>query len=127
MPLLLHFSCPVEETRNKLKGFIEDFYTYDFTGIIYEEASDDESDFEMDTIEIDDNVDLAGAVRENNQKESEGSLGNEEKDVDDESDFEIDTIEIDDNVDLAGVVGENNQKESEGSSGNEEKDVITLD
>ena len=35
----------------------------------------------MDTIEIDDNVDLAGAVGENNQKESEGSSGNEEKDV----------------------------------------------
>ena len=68
-------------TDEYLKGFIEDFYTYDFTGIIHEEASDDESDFEMDTIEIDDNVDLAGAVGENNQKESEGSSGNEEKDV----------------------------------------------
>ena len=50
MPLLLRFSCPNPETIEKLKGFIEDFYTYDYTGIIHEEASSDDelSDFELD-------------------------------------------------------------------------------
>ena len=50
VPLLLRFSCPNPETIEKLKGFIEDFYTYDYTGIIHEEASSDDelSDFELD-------------------------------------------------------------------------------
>ena len=76
MPLLLRFSCPDEETRDKLKGFIEDFYTYDFTGIIHEEASNDESDFEID-IEIDNgNVDL-----DETAEEEEKSTGPSQNDV----------------------------------------------
>ena len=67
MPLLLRFSCPVEEIRNKLKGFIEDFYTYDFTDIMYKEDSDDESDFEIDI--------------EKKEEESEGPSENKEKAV----------------------------------------------
>ena len=41
--LLLTFLCPEEWVRNNMKKFINDFYTYDFTGI-----SSDESDIEKD-------------------------------------------------------------------------------
>ena len=43
-----NIACPDEVTTGKLKGFIEDFYTYDFTGFIHEEASDNEMDIEID-------------------------------------------------------------------------------
>ena len=48
IPLLLTFSCPEEWIRNKMKDFINDFYTYDFTGIIYNDDSSDEIEFEID-------------------------------------------------------------------------------
>ena len=37
----------MECVRNKIKDFINDFYTHDFTGIIHNDDSSDESDFEI--------------------------------------------------------------------------------
>ena len=47
VPLLLTFSCPEEWVQNKMKDFINDFYTYDFTGIIQNDGSSDESGTEV--------------------------------------------------------------------------------
>ena len=47
-PLLLPFSCPEEWVQNKMKDSINDFHTYDFTGIIRSDDSSDESDIEID-------------------------------------------------------------------------------
>ena len=41
LPLLLTFSCPEEWVRNKMKDFINDFYTMN-------DHSSDESDIEID-------------------------------------------------------------------------------
>ena len=46
--MLLTFSCPGEWVRNKMKDFINDFYTYDFTGIIHNDDSSDDSGTEID-------------------------------------------------------------------------------
>ena len=48
IPLLLTCSCPDEWIRNKMKDFINDFYIYDFTGIVHIYNSSDKSDFEND-------------------------------------------------------------------------------
>ena len=48
VPLLLTFSCPKEWVRNKMKDFINDFYPYDFTGIIHNDNSSHEIDTEID-------------------------------------------------------------------------------
>ena len=37
----------MECVRNKIKDFINDFYTHDFIGIIHNDDSSDESDFEI--------------------------------------------------------------------------------
>ena len=47
VPLLFTFSYPAEWVWNKMKDFINDFYTYEFTGIIHKDDSPDESDIEM--------------------------------------------------------------------------------
>jgi len=39
VPLLLTFSCPQKLFRDKMKEFIEDFYSFDFTGIHYDTDS----------------------------------------------------------------------------------------
>ena len=46
--LLLTFPCPEEWVRNKMQGFINELYTYDFTGIIPNDGSSDQSDIEID-------------------------------------------------------------------------------
>ena len=43
-----YWTIPEEWVRNKTKDFINDFYTYDFTGIIDNNDSSDESDTEID-------------------------------------------------------------------------------
>ena len=48
VPLLLAFPCPKEWARNKMQGFINEFYTYGFTGIILNDDSSDESGIEID-------------------------------------------------------------------------------
>ena len=48
IPLQLTFSCPMEWVRDKLKDFIDDFYSYDFTGILHNDESSDDSDIEND-------------------------------------------------------------------------------
>ena len=48
VPLLLTFSCSEKWVRNEMKDFISDFYTYDFTGVIQNNDSSDESDIEID-------------------------------------------------------------------------------
>ena len=48
VPLLLKFSCPEKRVQNKTKNFINDFYTYDFTGIIRNDDSSDEIDIKID-------------------------------------------------------------------------------
>ena len=46
--MLLTFSCREEWVRNEIKDFINDFYTYDFTGIIHNDGSSDKNDIEID-------------------------------------------------------------------------------
>ena len=48
VPLLLTFSCPEEWVQNKMKHFINNLYTYDFTGIIHNYNNSDESETEID-------------------------------------------------------------------------------
>ena len=47
VPLLLTFSCPEKGVQNKMKDFINDFNTYDFTEIIHNDDSSDESNTEI--------------------------------------------------------------------------------
>ena len=51
--LQLTFSCPVEWVRDKMKDFIDDFYSYDFTGILHNDESSDDSDIEIDLESVD--------------------------------------------------------------------------
>ena len=37
IPLQLTFSCPVEWVRDKMKDFIGNFYSYEFTGILHDD------------------------------------------------------------------------------------------
>ena len=53
IPLQLTFSCPVEWVRDKMKDFIDDFYSYDFTGILHNDESSDDSDIEIDLESVD--------------------------------------------------------------------------
>ena len=53
IPLQLTFSCPMERVRDKLKDFIDDFYSYDFTGILHNDESSDDSDIEIDLEKVD--------------------------------------------------------------------------
>ena len=46
--MLLTSSCREEWVRNEIKDFINDFYTYDFTGIIHNDGSSDKNDIEID-------------------------------------------------------------------------------
>ena len=48
VPLLLTFSCTKEWVWNKVKDFINDFYTNDFAGIIHNDNTSNESDIEID-------------------------------------------------------------------------------
>ena len=48
VPLLFIFSCPEKWVQNKMKDFINDLNTYDFTGIIHNDNNSDESDIEID-------------------------------------------------------------------------------
>ena len=48
LPLLLALSCPEVWVRNKIKSFIKNFCTYDFTKIIHNDDSSNESDIEID-------------------------------------------------------------------------------
>ena len=50
IPLQLTFSCPVEWVRDKMKDFIDDFYSYDFTGILHNDESSDDSDIEVSPV-----------------------------------------------------------------------------
>ena len=47
VPLLLTFSCPEKGVQSKMKDFINDFNTYDFTEIIHNDDSSDESNIEI--------------------------------------------------------------------------------
>ena len=47
IPLQLTFSCPVEWVQDKMKDFIDNFYSYDFTGILHNDESSDDSDIEV--------------------------------------------------------------------------------
>ena len=38
----------MEWVRDKMKDFIDDFYSYDFTGILRNDESSDDSDIEID-------------------------------------------------------------------------------
>ena len=49
----LTFSCPVEWVRDKMKDFLDDFYSYDFTGILHNDESSDDSDIEIDLESVD--------------------------------------------------------------------------
>ena len=46
--MLLTSSCREEWVRNEIKDFINDFYTYDFTGIIHNDGGSDKNDIEID-------------------------------------------------------------------------------
>ena len=53
IPLQLTFSCPVEWVRDKMKDFIDDFCSYDFTGILHNDESSDVSDNEINLESVD--------------------------------------------------------------------------
>ena len=54
IPLQLTFSCPVEWIQDKMEDFIDDFYSYGFTGIIHDDGNI-EIDLEIvDVVEDDD-------------------------------------------------------------------------
>ena len=61
IPLQLTFSCPVEWVRDKMKDFIDDFYSYDFTGILHNDESSDDSDIEI--VEDDDDEEEADKMK----------------------------------------------------------------
>ena len=69
--LLLTVSWPEERVRNKVKDFINDFYTYDFTGIIQNDDSSGESDIEIDlelTEKEDDKIEVEASTPVVNNK-----------------------------------------------------------
>ena len=43
----------MEWVRDKMKDFIDDFYSYDFTGILHNDESSDDSDIEIDSKSVD--------------------------------------------------------------------------
>ena len=43
----------MECVRDKLKDFIDDFYSYDLTGILHNDESSDDSDIEIDLESVD--------------------------------------------------------------------------
>ena len=43
----------MEWVRDKMKDFIDDFYSYDFTGILHNDESSDDSDIEIDLESVD--------------------------------------------------------------------------
>ena len=53
IPLQLTFSCPEELLRDKMKDFIDDFYSYDFPDILHDDESSDDSDIEIDLESVD--------------------------------------------------------------------------
>ena len=53
IPLQLTFSRPVEWVPDKMKDFTDDFYSYDFTGILHNDESSDDSDIEIDLESLD--------------------------------------------------------------------------
>ena len=63
--LQLTFSCPVEWVRDKMKDFIDDFYSYDFTGILCNDESSDDSDIETDleSVDVVEDDDEEGAIK----------------------------------------------------------------
>ena len=69
VPLLLTFSCPEKWARNKMKEFINDFYTYDVTGMIHNDGSSDESNIEI-------NLELT--EKEDDKEEVQTVVDNEE-------------------------------------------------
>ena len=54
-----------------MKDFINDFYSYDFTGIIHNDESSDESDFEID-------LDIESKVMEDDETNKESLKENNE-------------------------------------------------
>ena len=50
--------------RDKIKDFIDDFYSYDFTGILYNDESSDVSDTELV-------LESADVVKDDNAKDKE--------------------------------------------------------
>ena len=44
IPLQLTFSCPVEWVQDKMKDFIDNFYSYDFNRILHNDESSDDID-----------------------------------------------------------------------------------
>ena len=53
IPLQLTFSCPVEWVQDKMKDFIDDFYSYNFIGILHNDESSDNRDIEVDLESVD--------------------------------------------------------------------------
>ena len=68
IPLQLTFSYPLEWVRDKMKDFIDGFYSYDFTGILHNDENSDDSDIEIDSesvavVEDDDNKEEADKMK----------------------------------------------------------------
>ena len=53
IPLQLTSSCPMEWIRDKMKDFIDAFYSYDFTDILHNDESSDDSDIEIELESVD--------------------------------------------------------------------------
>ena len=65
--LQLTFSCPVVWVRDKMKDFIDHFYSYAFTGIPHNDESSDDSDIEinLESVDVveDDDEEEAGKIK----------------------------------------------------------------
>ena len=48
--LQLIFLCPMEWVRDKMKDFVDDFYSYGFTGILHNDESSDDHDIKIDLL-----------------------------------------------------------------------------
>ena len=93
IPLQLTFSRPVEWVRDKMKDFIDDFYSYDFTGILHNDESSDESDIEIDLESLD--------VVENDDDDDDDD---DDEDDDDDADDDDDDEEADKMEPVSSVV-----------------------
>lgn len=106
VPLQLKFKCPNRKTLDDMEKFVEDFYSFDYTGIMADsEEGEDDIDFEIVTIEPE-------APGEGGNKEGEGN--EEEMEVEEEkSDKEEKSGDEEKNDDEEQSDDEENMEEEE--------------
>ena len=73
VPLLLRFKCDVKWTIDTMKQFVEQYYSYDFTGnIIIEQDDDDECEIDFGTVLLEtEDEQVSDAVSDEEESEQE--------------------------------------------------------